>query len=186
MPPFLGAFWARRSLMVGGNTADLCSPTESSRKAGDLACVGIGQRRGLAQKKGKAFQWGEKGPLRGKAPDKPIFCAPMDRAIPHGARDRNRPSKDGGSQEAEPDQPWDSRTLLFGKALHTHILGSADVEGMLQEVQHNGNQPFWLNQAPATLHLEPFLHSGNGHTGDLRGHCFVCLDSDFRGHLSPG
>lgn len=73
--------------------------------------------------------------------------------------------------------------LLFGKALPTHILGSAGWEGMLQEVQHNGNQLIWLNQAPATPSVPWSLIS---HTGDLRGHCSVCLDSDFRGHLSPG
>ena len=40
--------------------------------------------------------------------------------------------------------------LLFGKALPTHILGAAGWEGMFQEVQHNGNQLIWLNQAPTT------------------------------------
>lgn len=101
-------------MVSGGNTADLCSPTESSRKAGTWDVWASGKEGPSKKKKEKrkgltvgregpggevstspyspqAAYWGVK-PLTS-----PSSVPPMGRAIPHGASGRNRPGKDKGT-----------------------------------------------------------------------------------------
>ena len=83
-------------MVSGGNTADLCSPTESSSRAGTWDVWASG-KEGPSKRKERPSSGERRAHWGAKPLTSPSSVSSMGRAIPHGARGRNRPSKDKGT-----------------------------------------------------------------------------------------